>query len=91
MTLGTAAIVGIGPGLGVALVRAFANAGHPVAMLDRDKSRLDTDVAELAPTGHDVRGYVTDAADPGNLRAALHSAITGIPQTAQPAPDRMAA
>jgi NAD(P)-dependent dehydrogenase (short-subunit alcohol dehydrogenase family) len=76
MALGTAVIVGVGPGLGAALVRAFANAGHPVAMLDRDKSRLDADAAELASDGRDVRGYVSDAADPGNLRAALHSAIT---------------
>jgi len=76
MALGTAVIVGVGPGLGAALVRAFANAGHPVAMLDRDKSRLDADAAELASAGRDVRGYVTDAADPSNLRAALHSAIT---------------
>jgi hypothetical protein len=76
MALGTAVIVGVGPGLGVALARAFANAGHPVAMLDIDKARLDTDAAELASTGQDVRGYVADAADPGNLRAALHSAIT---------------
>jgi NADP-dependent 3-hydroxy acid dehydrogenase YdfG len=74
MPLGTAVMVGVGPGLGIAL--AHANAGHPVAMLDRDKSRLDTDAAELASTGQDVRGYVTDAADPDNLRAALHSAIT---------------
>ena len=73
---GTAVIVGVGPGLGVALARAFADAGHPVAMLDRDKARLDTDAAELASTGQDVRGYVADAADPGNLRAALRFAIT---------------
>jgi len=76
VTLGTAVIVGVGPGLGVALVRAFAGAGHTVAMLDIDKARLQADAAELASAGRDVRGYVTDAADPGNLRAALHSAIT---------------
>ena len=45
MPFGTAIIVGVGPGLGVALVRAFADAGHPVAMLDRDKARLDSDAA----------------------------------------------
>jgi NAD(P)-dependent dehydrogenase (short-subunit alcohol dehydrogenase family) len=45
-------------------------------MLDLDKARLDTNAAELASTGQDVRGYVADAADPGKLRAALHSAIT---------------
>jgi NAD(P)-dependent dehydrogenase (short-subunit alcohol dehydrogenase family) len=37
---------------------------------------LETYAAELASTGRDVRGYVAGAADPGNLRAALHSAIT---------------
>jgi NAD(P)-dependent dehydrogenase (short-subunit alcohol dehydrogenase family) len=45
-------------------------------MLDIDKTRLDTDAAELASTGQHVRGYAADAADPGSLRAALHSAIT---------------
>lgn len=76
MALGTAVIVGVEPGLGVAVAHAFANAGHPVALLDRDKARLDTDAAELASTGQDVRGYVADVADAGNLRAALRSAIT---------------
>jgi NADP-dependent 3-hydroxy acid dehydrogenase YdfG len=78
MALGTAVIVGVGPGLGLAVARTFAHAGHPVAMLARDKARLDTYAAELASTGQDVRGYVTDAADPDNLRAALHSAITDL-------------
>lgn len=76
MTLGTAVIVGVGPGIGLELARTFANAGHPVAMLARDKAKLDTYAAELASTGQDVRGYVADAVDPDNLRAALDSAIT---------------
>ena len=42
MSLGTAVIVGVGPGLGLELARTFANAGHPVAMLARDKAKLDT-------------------------------------------------
>jgi NAD(P)-dependent dehydrogenase (short-subunit alcohol dehydrogenase family) len=78
MALGTAVIVGVGPGLGLELARAFAHAGHPVAMLARDKAKLDTYAAELASTGQDVRGYAADAADPDNLRAALHSAITAM-------------
>jgi len=76
MTLGTAVIVGVGPGIGAALARTFATAGHPVAMLARDKARLDTYAAELAATGQDVRGYAADASDPGSLRAAVRSAIT---------------
>ncbi|MDH6630526.1 NAD(P)-dependent dehydrogenase (short-subunit alcohol dehydrogenase family) [Streptomyces sp. LBL] len=76
MALGTAIIVGVGPGLGLALTRTFAHAGHPVAMLARDKTKLDAYAAELTSTGHDVRGYAADAADPDSLRAALHTAIT---------------
>jgi NAD(P)-dependent dehydrogenase (short-subunit alcohol dehydrogenase family) len=76
VALGTAVIVGVGPGLGIALACAFADAGHPVAMLDIDKAKLEADAAELASTGQNVRGYVTDAADPGSLRAALRCAIT---------------
>ena len=46
MALGTAVMAGAGPALGAALARAFADAGHPIAMLDIDKARLDTDAAE---------------------------------------------
>jgi NAD(P)-dependent dehydrogenase (short-subunit alcohol dehydrogenase family) len=76
MALGTAVIVGVGPGLGLALARTFADAGHPVAMLSRDKVKLDSYATELASPGRDARGYLVDAADPGNLRDALRAAIT---------------
>jgi NAD(P)-dependent dehydrogenase (short-subunit alcohol dehydrogenase family) len=75
MAIGTAVIVGAGPGLGLALARTFAGAGHPVALLARDKARLDTHAAELASIGPDVRGYAADVADPASLRAAIQSAI----------------
>lgn len=75
MTLGTAVIVGVGPGIGLELARAFADAGHPVAMLARNKAKLDTYAAELAAHGREVRGYAADVADPGNLRTALATAI----------------
>lgn len=75
MTLGTAVIVGVGPGIGLELARAFAEAGHPVAMLARNKAKLDTYAAELAASGRDVRGYAADVADPGNLRSTIGSAI----------------
>jgi NADP-dependent 3-hydroxy acid dehydrogenase YdfG len=75
MPLGTAVIVGVGPGLGLALARTFANAGHPITMLARGKAQLDVYAAELGSAGQEARGYVTDASDPDNLRAAIHSAI----------------
>ena len=67
-TLGTAMIIGVGPGLGLALTRTFVGAGHPVAMLARDTTRLDRYVAELDPPGQPVRAYTADAADPSQLR-----------------------
>jgi NAD(P)-dependent dehydrogenase (short-subunit alcohol dehydrogenase family) len=73
---GTVIIVGVGPGLGLELARTFATAGHPVAMLARDKAKLDGYAADLASIGPDVRGYVADAADPVNLRSALSAAIS---------------
>ena len=39
------------------------------------RSRLDTFAKELAADGQDARGYVTDAADPVNLRDVLNAAI----------------
>ena len=76
MALGTAVIVGVGPGLGLELARTFGTAGHPVAMLARDKVKLDSFAKGLAATGQDARGYVTDAADPVNLRDVLNAAIS---------------
>jgi NADP-dependent 3-hydroxy acid dehydrogenase YdfG len=76
MALGTAVIVGVGPGLGLELARIFGNTGHPVAMLARDKAKLDTFAKELGSTGLEARGYVTDAADPVNQRDVLSAAIT---------------
>jgi len=76
MALGTAMIVGVGPGLGLELARVFAGAGHPVAMLSRDKAKLDGFAAELASTGQDARGYAVDAGDPAGLRATIQAAVT---------------
>ncbi len=76
MALGTAVIVGVGPGIGLALARTFANAGHPVAMLARDEAKLSGYAAELASTGRVARGSAGHAGDPDDLRASIHRAIT---------------
>jgi len=78
MALGTAIIVGVGPGLGLELARTFASAGHPVALLARDQARLDAFAADLAADGHRARGYAADAADPASLRTAVDAAITDL-------------
>lgn len=75
MSIGTAIIVGVGPGLGLAIARTFAEAGHPVALLARNAPRLAEHVADLADTGVNVRAFTTDVADGTSLRASITAAI----------------
>jgi NAD(P)-dependent dehydrogenase (short-subunit alcohol dehydrogenase family) len=71
MSKGSALVIGVGPGLGLALADAFAGDGHPVALFGRDAARLDKHASELTAQGHTVRAYAADAADPESLKAAL--------------------
>jgi NADP-dependent 3-hydroxy acid dehydrogenase YdfG len=72
---GTAIVVGAGAGLGMAVARAFAAEGHPVALLARDHERLRGYAAELADSGQVARAYRADAGDPDDLGAAINRAI----------------
>jgi NAD(P)-dependent dehydrogenase (short-subunit alcohol dehydrogenase family) len=78
MAPGPVIIVGVGPGLGLSLGRTFAAEGHDVAMLARSADRLDEYAAQLASTGVKVRGYVSDAAQPADLRSALTRAVADL-------------
>jgi NAD(P)-dependent dehydrogenase (short-subunit alcohol dehydrogenase family) len=78
MTNGTAIIIGVGPGLGLALARTFAAAGHPTALLARNPDRLDQYTQELHTPERPARAYATDAADPASLRTAIHAATTDL-------------
>lgn len=67
-----AAILGVGPNLGQALVRRFAKGGCDVAMLARDGDRLADLGAEIADeTGRTIKGFSADATDFSSLRSAL--------------------
>jgi NAD(P)-dependent dehydrogenase (short-subunit alcohol dehydrogenase family) len=68
-------VVGVGPGLGAALVRRFAAGGYAVAALARDAGRLDGLAAETAAAGQTVRGFPADVADFDSLRAGIAAAI----------------
>ncbi|WP_326585163.1 SDR family NAD(P)-dependent oxidoreductase [Streptomyces sp. NBC_00481] len=75
MSKGTALIVGVGPGLGLAIAEAFARDGHPVAVFGRDADRLGKQTAELTGQGFVAAAYRADAGDPEDLRAALDRAV----------------
>jgi NAD(P)-dependent dehydrogenase (short-subunit alcohol dehydrogenase family) len=69
-----AVIVGVGPGLGFALVRRFASAGMAVAMAARDRERL-AQLLEKEPI-EGAQAYACDATD----RAAVDGLIARIDQ-----------
>jgi NADP-dependent 3-hydroxy acid dehydrogenase YdfG len=78
MTDGTAIIIGVGPGLGLALARTFAGANHPVGLIARDAARLDGYVEELQAAGHRARRYQADAGDADALAAAITAAAADL-------------
>lgn len=78
MSKGSALIIGVGPGLGLALAEAFAGDGHPVALFGRDGARLDKYASELTAQGRTARAYSVDAADAEGLGAALTRAADEI-------------
>jgi NAD(P)-dependent dehydrogenase (short-subunit alcohol dehydrogenase family) len=58
MAKDVALVVGVGPGLGAALARRFAEGGFAVAVAARDPGRLESLAREIGG-----RGYACDAAD----------------------------
>ncbi|MGW0875474.1 SDR family NAD(P)-dependent oxidoreductase [Streptomyces sp. NPDC002740] len=70
----TFALVGAGPGLGLACARRFGAAGHTVALLSRDAEHLGPLVAEVNRDSVRARGYTADVLDPDSLSTALRRA-----------------
>lgn len=74
----TFALIGAGPGLGLAAARRFGAAGHSVALLARNAQRLDDLTAELVGDGIEARGFAADVLDIESLTAALYAAGTSL-------------
>lgn len=75
---GSVLIVGVGPGLGLAVARVFAEAGHPVALIGRNNAKLTQLAATLHEQDHTARIYPADAAIPLELEAALDAAVSDL-------------
>lgn len=69
----TFALIGAGPGLGLATARRFGLAGHTVALVARSTERLEEMTAELARDGIRARGFTADVLDIESLTAALYA------------------
>jgi NAD(P)-dependent dehydrogenase (short-subunit alcohol dehydrogenase family) len=72
----TAVIVGVGPGLGLALVKVFARADMAVAMAARDEQRLAA--LETEDLGDRVRAYPCDSTDPAAVTALFEQAAADL-------------
>lgn len=68
---GSVIVVGVGPGLGLALAKRFARGGHGVLMVARDGEKLDR-LAQADPAH--LAGFSADATDPAAVEAAVEEA-----------------
>ncbi|OLT14326.1 2,3-dihydro-2,3-dihydroxybenzoate dehydrogenase [Pseudonocardia sp. CNS-139] len=67
---GAALVTGAGRGIGAAVAAAFAAAGAPVALLDRDESVVAT-AEKLRAGGTETLALVADVADAADVEAAV--------------------
>ncbi|HEY3887008.1 MAG TPA: SDR family NAD(P)-dependent oxidoreductase [Caulobacteraceae bacterium] len=70
----TIVIVGFGPGISTAMADRFGAEGFSVALLARNRDRLDAGVATLKAKGVAAAAFTADAADPASIRTALGQA-----------------
>ncbi|MGV9288181.1 SDR family NAD(P)-dependent oxidoreductase [Streptomyces sp. NPDC003719] len=70
------AIVGAGPGMGLAIARTFGSRGFDVALIARDRDKLDDLVARLDAEGITAAAFPADVLDHEALTQALKGAAT---------------
>jgi NAD(P)-dependent dehydrogenase (short-subunit alcohol dehydrogenase family) len=71
----TAFVTGGAGGIGLALGRAFAQAGMNVMLADIETEMLAAAIKNLENCGPDIRGVICDVADPSSLEAAAKAAF----------------
>ncbi|RII95324.1 SDR family NAD(P)-dependent oxidoreductase [Clavibacter michiganensis] len=70
----TLAIIGAGPGLGAAVARRFGREGFAVALIARNRTRVDELAATLRDEGITAAGFTANVRDGDSLRTALEQA-----------------
>src|ERR1700759_1361979 len=71
----TAFVTGGASGIGLALGRAFAQAGMKVMLADIEAKALAAAVESLAASGPDIRGVACDVADPASVERAAKTSF----------------
>ena len=69
--MGTIAIVGMGPLLGLGIARRFGREGFKVAMVSRKQAALDAFAAQLENEGIEAAGFTADVTDPAQVDKAF--------------------
>ncbi|CAM5705998.1 SDR family NAD(P)-dependent oxidoreductase [Streptomyces canus] len=67
----TLAIIGAGPGMGLAIARTFGSRGFDVALIARTKEKLQALVDQLGQEGITAEAFTADVLDRPSLTAAL--------------------
>ncbi|WP_326732555.1 SDR family NAD(P)-dependent oxidoreductase [Streptomyces phaeochromogenes] len=70
------AIVGAGPQLGLAIARTFGSQGYDVALISRNRAKLDDLVGTLTAEGITAAAFPADVLDRDTLTQALKDAAT---------------
>jgi NADP-dependent 3-hydroxy acid dehydrogenase YdfG len=70
----TIAIVGAGRGLGAAVARRFAAEGFSIALIARQRERVNELATELSLSRESARGYAANVREPDALAGALQRA-----------------
>ncbi|MFF4835628.1 SDR family NAD(P)-dependent oxidoreductase [Streptomyces sp. NPDC001315] len=70
------AIVGAGPQLGLAIARTFGSRGFDVALISRNRDKLDGLVSTLTTEGINAAAFPADVLDRDGLTQALKDAAT---------------
>ncbi|UXY22826.1 SDR family NAD(P)-dependent oxidoreductase [Streptomyces cynarae] len=70
----TIAIIGAGPGMGLAIARTFGSRGFDVALIARTKEKLQTLVDQLGQEGITAAAFPADVLDRASLTDALDAA-----------------
>ena len=71
----SAIVLGVGPGLGMSLARAYAETGRPVAVVALHQEQADAFAADL---GGGAAGFAADLGDPAQVRTVVHLAAERI-------------
>jgi NAD(P)-dependent dehydrogenase (short-subunit alcohol dehydrogenase family) len=68
---GVCVVVGVGPGIGLAVARRFGREGYRLALLARRRGVLEGHAAALRDVGLDALAFAADSGKPAELRSVL--------------------